>query len=126
MGNKFVPDKDQRLLVQVMGGLCGMPHEYVALQIINPDTNKPITRKTLERAFKDELKDGKARSNAMVQQSLFRKAIGKGPGSVTAAIYWTKAQMGWREAAPMLEFVDKTGKTVAVAPVVYLPANGRD
>lgn len=126
MTHKFVPDKDQRLLVQVMGGLCGMPHEYVATQIVNPETNLPISVKTLRRAFKDELKEGKERSNAMVKQSLFRKAIGKGPGSVTAAIYWTKTQMGWREAAPTLEFVDKAGKTVAVAPLVYLPANGRD
>ena len=30
-------------------------------------------------------------------QSLYKKATGDGPQSVTAAIFWAKTRMGWRE-----------------------------
>ena len=32
-------------------------------------------------------------------ESLFRKAVGDGPQSVTAAMFWLKARAGWREVA---------------------------
>lgn len=36
---------------------------------------------------------------AKVAESLFRKAIGEGPQSVTAAIFWLKTCGGWRKTA---------------------------
>lgn len=42
-----------------------------------------------------ELGVGKARANAQVVNSLFRMATSG--GNVAAAIFWMKAQAGWRE-----------------------------
>lgn len=33
----------------------------------------------------------------MAQSLFFRKATGDGPQSVTAAIFWAKTRMGWKE-----------------------------
>jgi hypothetical protein len=52
---------------------------------------------TLVKYYGHEFEVGKAMANAKVAKSLFRKAIGKGPSAVTAAIFWAKTQMGWRD-----------------------------
>lgn len=95
---KFKPDEKQRLTVSIMAA-CGMPHAEIARQIINPDTGLPISEPTLRSAFRDDLEAGKARANAMVAQSLFKKATGEGKGAVAAAIFWLKTQARWKEAA---------------------------
>lgn len=93
----FVPDEKQRLTVSIMAA-CGMPHGEITKQIINPSTNSPISRQTLETVFRDELDNGKAKANAMVAQSLFKRATsGSGPGAVAAMIFWLKTQARWRE-----------------------------
>lgn len=76
---------------------CGMPHAEIARQIINPDTGLPISEPTLRSAFRDDLAAGKARANALVAQSLFKKATGEGKGAVAAAIFWLKTQARWKE-----------------------------
>jgi len=76
---------------------CGMPHAEIARQIINPDTGLPISEPTLRSAFRDDLDAGKARANALVAQSLFKKATGEGKGAVAAAIFWMKTQARWKE-----------------------------
>lgn len=76
---------------------CGTPQDLIARQVPNPETNAPIDGKTLRRAFRAELVDGMVAANAMVAQSLFKKATGNGPQSVTAAIFWAKTRMGWKE-----------------------------
>lgn len=78
-----------------------MPHTEIARQVINPDTGKPIDEKTLARAFRADLDQGKAKASALVAQSLFKKATqGSGPGAVTAAIFWLKTQARWKEPPP--------------------------
>jgi len=65
--------------------------------VINPQTKKPIDTKTLSKHFENELRVGWVKADSMIAQSLFNKATGDGPASVTAAIWWTKARMGWSE-----------------------------
>lgn len=96
---KFKPDEKQRLTVSIMAA-CGMPHAEIARQITNPDTGLPISEPTLRSAFRDDLAAGKARANALVAQSLFKKATsGSGPGAVAAMIFWLKTQARWKEPA---------------------------
>jgi hypothetical protein len=56
-----------------------------------------ISPMTLRKYFKEELATAHVKANSAVAQSLYRKAIGDGPQSVTAAIFWCKTRMGWRE-----------------------------
>lgn len=111
---KFVPTKEQVLTVRVMTA-CGMPQSVICQQIINGETGKPIALKTLRLAFRDELDSGKGVANALVAQSLFKKATsGTGQGAVTAAIFWLKTQAGWKET----NVTEHTGKvTVSASPL---------
>lgn len=110
----FVPTKDQRTQVKIQAG-CGMPHEMIAAQIMNPATLAPIDDKTLRKAFRAELDGGKAAANGLVAQSLFKKATGSGPQSVTAAIFWLKAQAGWKDRTH-IEFEGNVGVTAGKLP----------
>jgi DNA-binding XRE family transcriptional regulator len=84
-----VPSTESRLLATVMSS-CGFPQAQIAERI-------GVDAKTLRRAYREELNSGKITASAMVAQSLFRKATGTGPQSVTAAIFWLKTQAGWKE-----------------------------
>jgi hypothetical protein len=55
---------------------------------------------TLRRRFVDELARATTEANARVAETLFRRATGDGPQSVTAAIFWLKCRAGWRELDP--------------------------
>lgn len=65
----------------------GVPQEDIAIVI---DISEP----TLRKHFRRELDLGIAKANARVGKSLFDQAVN---GNVTAAIFWTKSRMGWRE-----------------------------
>lgn len=97
MSKKYIPTKEQRDHVRVMAAV-GMPHELICRQLINPETKKIITQKTLVKAFKKELDEGLATANAMVARSLYQKAISDGRQSVAAAIFWLKTRAGWKES----------------------------
>jgi hypothetical protein len=86
-----------------------MPHAEIARQIINPDTGLPISEPTLRSAFKTDLAEGKSRANALVAQSLFKKATsGTGPGAVAAMIFWLKTQARWKETTAGDDGEDET------------------
>ena len=94
---KFTPTKEQILTVRIMSA-CGMPQQVICQHITNGETGNPVALKTLRLAFRDELNSGKSVANAIVAQSLFKKATsGTGQGAVTAAIFWLKTQAGWKE-----------------------------
>lgn len=57
-----------------------------------------IDEATLRRCYRPELDGGKAMANAQVVNGLFHNAVVA--RNVTAQIYWTKTQMGWREQSP--------------------------
>ncbi len=56
-----------------------------------------IDPKTLRKHYRHELDNGQVKATAKVAESLFRKATGEAPQSVTAAIFWLKTKGGWRE-----------------------------
>lgn len=104
---------EQRMTVAIMASV-GFPHKQICERIINPQTGKPIDKETLFKRFREEMDGGKVIANAIVAQSLFKKATGNGAQSVTAAIFWLKSQAGWKQT----EAVELTGKDGAPLPGV--------
>jgi hypothetical protein len=51
----------------------------------------------LKASYEKELAGGHIKANARVAESLYRKAIGEGRESVTAAIFWLKTRARWKE-----------------------------
>ncbi len=58
-----------------------------------------ISKPTLEKHYREELDRAQIEANAKVAESLFRKAMGDGAQSVTAAIFWLKTRAQWKEPA---------------------------
>jgi hypothetical protein len=88
-GILFKPTPEERRQVEAMAGY-GVPHEQIATLI----GEEGIDADTLKKHFKKELAQGKAKANAKVGQTLFQKATA---GDTTAAIWWSKTQMGWKD-----------------------------
>ena len=88
-GILFKPTPEERKQVEAMAGY-GVPHENIAA-LIGEDG---IDADTLKKHFRKELAQGKAKANARVGQTLFQKATA---GDTSAAIWWSKTQMGWAE-----------------------------
>src|SRR3954470_4786695 len=80
------PTDETRRLVEMMAG-CGTPQMQIAPMV-------GISDETLRKYYRRELDPGLIEANPQVRQALFRQAIG---GDVTAAIWWSKCRMGWRE-----------------------------
>lgn len=83
------PSEHDRKLVKTLAGY-GFPQLDIAQTI-------GVAKMTLRKHCPDELRTGKLAANAKVAESLFKKATGNGPAAVTAAIWWSKTQMGWTE-----------------------------
>ena len=83
------PDEASRRQVEALAGY-GVPETGIADMI-------GVDPKTLRKHYRQELRIGHTKANSAVAQSLFRKATGEGPQSVTAAIFWAKTRMGWKE-----------------------------
>lgn len=111
----FRPTDEQRAHVETLAGL-GLKREEIVLLVTNPATGRPIDEKTLSKHFAAELARGGPKANAKIAQSLFRKATGDGSQSVTAAIWWTKCRMGWKERVSV-EVEAKAGVLVAPGAV---------
>jgi hypothetical protein len=56
----FVPTQGQRYLVERCTGMR-MPWDEIRLLVINERTKKPISKETLQKAFRDELAVGKSK-----------------------------------------------------------------
>ena len=84
----FKPTDDERRLVEQMCAV-GIPQDAISLVV-----RDGIDVKTLRKHFRRELDTAKIRANAKIGGTLFSKAIG---GDTTAAIFWAKTQMGWKE-----------------------------
>src|ERR1700719_2735659 len=91
----FTPTKDQRTTVEMMAGF-GIHLHDICLVVVNPDTKKPITEKTLRKKFPRELETGAVKANAAVVTSLYKNAT---QGDTTAQIWWTKCRMGWKDTS---------------------------
>ena len=80
--------------------MVGLPHHMIS-QLMGIDT------KTLLKYYGEEMADGKARASYAVSKTLYAQATGEKDKdgnwtilpNLSAAIFWTKAQMGWREGS---------------------------
>src|SRR3954462_9023559 len=84
---KHQPTAEQRKTVRAMIGF-GITQADIATVI-------GIDPKTLRLYYATEIANGAIEANAQVAQSLFQAAT-KGK-NMTAAIWWTKTRMGWKE-----------------------------
>jgi hypothetical protein len=90
MGRRaHVADPASRRQVEAMAAY-GVPETDIARVI-------GIDPKTLRRHYRDELATGHIKANSRIAESLYRKALGDGAQSVTAAIFWLKTRAHWKE-----------------------------
>jgi hypothetical protein len=92
----FKPTDEQRTNVETLAGF-GLKHDEIRQLVTNPTTGNPIDADTLARHFSAELARGGPKAAANIAKSLYLKAIGDGNQAVTAAIWYSKCRMGWRE-----------------------------
>ena len=103
---RFEPTPDQRSQVKVMKAV-GIPEDRICKTITNPRTRKPVAPMTLARAFAAELESGATEVHALVGNFILSAILGKKPAlgeaikseqvRMTAAIFFAKTKMGWKE-----------------------------
>ena len=84
-------DPASRRQVEAMAAY-GVPETDVARVI-------GIDPKTLRKHYRIELDIGAIKANSRIAESLYRKALGDGSQSVTAAIFWLKTRARWKETS---------------------------
>ena len=84
----FKPTDEERKHVGQMVAV-GIPQEQIAMVI-----RDGIDADTLAKHFKKEIRESKILANAKVGGTLFNKVMN---GDTSAAIFWAKTQMGWKE-----------------------------
>lgn len=99
----FVPTADERRQVETLAGLGLRQPEIASL------VRGGISLATLLRHFPRELANGVAKASSQIAQSLYKQAMA---GNTAAAIWWTKARMGWREETK----VDHTSSDGSMSP----------
>jgi|Laugrefa1bdmlbdn_1035148.scaffolds.fasta_scaffold01944_3 hypothetical protein len=111
---KFQPTESERKQVEAMAGY-GVPFDQIASLI-----RDGIHIDTLRARFQNELIRGKAKANAKIGQGMYEKAAS---GDTAAMIWWTKAQMGWREPARQLEHSGRDGSAIEIESRDVVPLN---
>ena len=92
MGRRaHMPDPVGRRQVEAMTAY-GVPESDIG-RVLNIDP------KTLRKHYRDELDTGSIKANSRIAESLYKKAMGDGPQSVTAAIFWLKTRAKWKETS---------------------------
>jgi len=119
---KFEPTPDQRSRVKLMKAL-GIPEDRICTTITNPRTGKPVAPMTLARAFAAELESGATEVHTLVGNFIICAILGKKPAlgdaikseqvRMTAAIFYAKTKMGWKETV-VNEQANKDGKPFLV------------
>src|ERR1700739_1314056 len=119
---KFAPTQDQRSQVKLMKAL-GIPEDRICQTITNPRTPKPAGPLTLARAFAAELESGATEFHTLVGNFILCAILGKKPAlgdaikseqvRMTAAIFYAKTKMGWKETV-VNEQVNKDDKPFVV------------
>jgi hypothetical protein len=104
---RFKPTVAQRDQVRALVGF-GLKHDQIASITINSRTKSGIGKATLHKYFRNELDQGGAIAISKVANSLYKKALGTGQGSVAAAIFFLKARAGWSERTEV-EISSNTG-----------------
>jgi hypothetical protein len=113
------PDPASRRQVEAMAGF-GVPEPDLARVL-------GIDPKTLRKHYREELGVGHVKANARIAESLYRKAMGDGHQSVTAAIFWLKTRAGWKETSVSELAVAKGSDPVTVIfRTIVDPVHGAD
>lgn len=99
------PTEEKRTIVARASGL-GLPLKQICVLVDIAENDVD----TLKRYYKKEILTGKAYANLRVAGSLFERT----KKDTTAAIWWTKSQMGWRETAPIEDQKSMKGLKVNV------------
>lgn len=104
---KFVPTPYQCDVVKLLAGR-GIPQEHIRRLIINPQTGKPLSIKTLELAFASEIKTAQIELNVQMVRFVVDTIFGQRPVSgrpiksewvrLKLAIFFLKCRAGWRES----------------------------
>ena len=106
------PDPVTRRQVEAMAAY-GVPEADIAkVMRIDP--------KTLRKHYRDELDTGSIKANSRIAESLYRKAMGEGPQSVTAAIFWLKTRARWKETT-VQEHIGNVDPIVRIERVIVRP-----
>jgi hypothetical protein len=92
---RYVPTEADRKIV-AFGMACGVPQDRIIAELMGREGHT-ISKSTMFRRFKDEIAHGKELALAYIKQSIYQKAMGDGPQSVTACIFILKCQAGWRD-----------------------------
>lgn len=103
------PTDQDRASVKAMASY-GVPEREICVVI-------GIDAKTLRKHYRDELDKAHIEANTKVAQSLYDQAVKS--GNVSAAIWWTKARMGWKETARQ-ELTGEDGGPVQVIDAALL------
>jgi len=109
----------ERAQVEKLAGF-GVPAYQIASLI-----RDGIDKETVTKYFSKEIASGKAKVNAKIGLSLYQQAIG---GNTSAAIWWTKSQMGWSDQSRL--DITSNGETIGGNDVVqaaikrFFEANG--
>ncbi len=82
----YKPTEETRARVEQFAA-AGIRNEDIALYL-------GITRPTLDKYYKEELRIGTIKANTVIAQTLYQQAK---DGNTTAAIFWLKTRAGWRE-----------------------------
>jgi hypothetical protein len=112
----FEPTEKERKQVESMSGF-GVPIDQIASLV-----RDGISVDTLTKYFEKELINGKAKANSQVGQTLFQKATS---GDTTAAIWWSKTQMRWKETQQH-ELTGADGAPLEFAKIERVVIRGKD
>ena len=97
-----LPTSETRRQVEALAS-CGTQYELIARVL---DISVP----TLTKHYADVLEVAAAKANAMIAQSLYRRALSNDKGAIAAAIFWLKSRAGWRDHGPVDETATSPGK----------------
>lgn len=122
VADEHLPTPLSRQQVESLSGM-GIPQDQIAL-LIGCGSGS-----TLRRHYRNELNLGLAKANNSVVATLYGIATDrKHPKSAAAAIFWTKARMGWKDRSTV-EHTGPGGQPLPVGErtrVIVLPDNGRN
>ena len=114
-----VPTPETRAKVKSLASF-GVAQELIATHI-------GIQAKTLRKRYRSELDNSALDANAAVAGKLFSAATqpDHSPASITAAIFWAKTRMGWKDTTS-IEHVGKNGGPIAITHEEALKALEKD
>ncbi|MDL2315497.1 hypothetical protein LJC59_00240 [Desulfovibrio sp. OttesenSCG-928-A18] len=100
-------ERDEKKASEVMAmSQYGLPQESMAAYL-------GMSVETLVGLYREEIDKGRAVANLMVGKTLFSKAVA---GDITAAIFWAKTQMGWRETCK-IDHASSDGSMSPITPI---------